>query len=500
MRTPLLLFAAVSTSLALMAGPVGADGAPVLAVTPADRAVGLSWNPVAGADGYRVLRSGSPVATVPAGTTRYTDAALSNNTTLAYTVEALVAGSTRPAAGAVRATPVDLTAPAPMTSLNVEVLDGGVEVEWWADYDAATDQGEYRFYLNGELVGVQASTATWGAFSVGGLVRGATHWLETEVVDRARNASVRRGTARFVVVDTEPPAMPIGLRADWCSSGEVRLHWDTLGGASGDVATRYDIYRNNALLDSTTAAAYTATGLVPGVPARFTVAAVDADRNASPHSVALDVTTLAKGTCTLSTPPAAPVPPAPTLYSATHQAARRIDSMLGAAPNRGTAVHLNPVEDGQTRRYAGYRLLVDGAVVRTGALPGYGLPVAVPLNGTDGTRRIEAELIDEHGQATSRRSLATATLARFAPATPTGLTVSASPGQPATLTWNPGSGPSPASYQVEVDGTTVATLAGQTTTYTVPAPQSLTVQTIRLTALDASGRRSLPTAPALIRH
>jgi Fibronectin type III domain len=89
--------------------------------------------------------------------------------------------------------------------------------------------------------------------------------------------------------DTTPPSVPAGVTATATSSTSVRVDW----GASTDDAgvAGYRVYRDGALLATTTGTTYPDSGLQPGTTYAYTVAAYDAAGNASDQSAPASVTT-----------------------------------------------------------------------------------------------------------------------------------------------------------------------------------------------------------------
>ena len=482
------LLTAVLASLLLIAHPAAADTS--LAITPDDKTLTVSWPAVAGATEYRITRDGAAVATVAGSVRSWTDTGVTNGTTHAYTVAALVNGAVTQTTGALRATAVDLRPPGQVNDpVVVQMLDGGVNVYWSASYDVAQDAGAYHLYVDGHLAGIAAGGRMQGKFSVAGLVNEAQHVFEVEVVDRLGNLSRRRSSSNSAF-DLEPPAAPINLRVDVCSGSSVTLSWDTLGGTGGDASVEYEVRRDGQTIatevqDTT----YRAQGLTAGVPTKFSVVAADAAGASSNPSLELSVTPTDSGAfasakqarpCLVSTPDRPPVPPAPALDVWG-------DSVV--TPATGTVVDLTPAEPGTWHRYAGYRLYRDGQLLRTASLRPNAPYVAVPLH--DGTTRVEAELIDLHGQTSPRSSLPVSAVTQLLPGEPTQLTASGT-----TVTWQPPTGQTPAGYEVSIDGQPALQVTQPTAT--LPATSAPTLRTIRVATVDGAGRRSLPSAPLLV--
>ena len=107
---------------------------------------------------YRVLRGGTEVATVPAGTTSWTDTGLTDGTTYAYALVAVDTADNRSAAStAVWATPIDTVAPSVPTGLAATPGLRRITLTWTpvTDPDLAT----YRVLRDGvEVVTILSGT------------------------------------------------------------------------------------------------------------------------------------------------------------------------------------------------------------------------------------------------------------------------------------------------------------------------------------------------------
>ncbi len=97
--------------------------------------------------------------------------------------------------------------------------------------------------------------------------------------------------------DTTPPSTPANVSALAVSSSQINVSWaastDNVGVAG------YQVFRNSALIKTTTALSYSDTGLAASTTYSYTVAAFDAAGNTSPQSAPVSATTLTPDT----TPP-----------------------------------------------------------------------------------------------------------------------------------------------------------------------------------------------------
>jgi len=130
-----------------------------------DSRVDLSWQPVTLLiDGepmdaplrYQVLRSGDSLPFIPLGEpvseTSFADQGVANGKTYQYKVQSVVMVEDNPVGGGisepVSATPVDLTAPAPVVGVTAVQTANGIKIFW--DKSPEADVQGYRVYRRGE--------------------------------------------------------------------------------------------------------------------------------------------------------------------------------------------------------------------------------------------------------------------------------------------------------------------------------------------------------------
>jgi chitinase len=96
--------------------------------------------------------------------------------------------------------------------------------------------------------------------------------------------------------DTAPPSVPQGLASPSQTASTVSLTWNaSTDNAGGSGVAGYDVYRNGALVGSTSATSYTDTGLAASTSYSYTVRARDNAGNASAQSAAISAKTSAGG-------------------------------------------------------------------------------------------------------------------------------------------------------------------------------------------------------------
>lgn len=96
--------------------------------------------------------------------------------------------------------------------------------------------------------------------------------------------------------DITPPSVPQGLASPSQTASTVSLTWNaSTDNAGGSGVAGYDVYRNGALVGSTSATSYTDTGLAASTSYSYTVRARDNAGNASAQSAAISAKTSAGG-------------------------------------------------------------------------------------------------------------------------------------------------------------------------------------------------------------
>jgi fibronectin type 3 domain-containing protein len=103
--------------------------------------------------------------------------------------------------------------------------------------------------------------------------------------------------------DTTAPSAPAGLQVGTATASSVPLSWTA--NAAGDGVTSYNVYRGSTKVGSSSGTSFSDTGLSASTTYSYTVTAVDAAGNESPHSSSVSATTAASGS-TDTSPPSVP--------------------------------------------------------------------------------------------------------------------------------------------------------------------------------------------------
>jgi chitodextrinase len=293
----------VTTRAADMLAPT-APGQPA-ASNVTQTGVMLAWTAATdnyGVANYLVLRNGVQVGA--ATSTSYSDSGLAPSTTYSYTIKAQdAAGNTGPASAARTVTTaagnvatVYYRLPSGWNSANIHYSPTGgtwTTVPGVAMAAACTGWMSYTANLS-NATGMQAvfnnGAGTWDN-------NGGKNYTLGTGLSRVENGVVSTG-ANPCDIDTTAPTAPTALAAGNVSATAVTVSW---GASSDNVGvTGYYVYRNGALLGTTTGTSYADNTAAPATTYSYTVMAFDAAGNASAPSSALQVTTPAASGCQVS--------------------------------------------------------------------------------------------------------------------------------------------------------------------------------------------------------
>jgi len=256
-----------------------------LTATPGINSVGLSWNAVSGATGYKVLRGTSTgVYTVTnnvASNTNY-DATAVGGTTYFYVVQGTNSSGVGASSAEVFATPT-VALPAVPTGLTAMGTNSAVILSWSAASGAASYNVK-RSTTSGTEVTIVNVAST--GYTDAAVINGTTYFYK---VSSTNNAGESADSSEASATPNVPPAAPTGLTAT-AGSNQVALSWT---GSSGAVS--YNIKRSTTsgsgygTIGSTTAptVAYTDATAVKFTHYYYVVSAVNAygeSANSSPEA------------------------------------------------------------------------------------------------------------------------------------------------------------------------------------------------------------------------
>lgn len=255
-----------------------------------ESSVSLSWNAVqdeeggSGLAGYLVFRGGVQVTPSPLVATAFIDTGLTPYTEYTYQVKAIDQGQNMSSNSAPLVLKTkDLTPPPAPLNLAGTVKDQtDVELSWDPVEDMPGGSGfdRYFIYRNGVKIGEPAAPPYLDE-SLPGLTE--FHYTVT-AVDKEGNESA---ASNEIAVTTEqgdhtPPPPPNGIRALPEGPEVLNLSWDPVhDGEGGTGVASYEIYRDSALIGTSTAPSYHDTGLTPLTVYQYQILAIDGAGNRS---------------------------------------------------------------------------------------------------------------------------------------------------------------------------------------------------------------------------
>jgi chitodextrinase len=271
-------------------------------------------------------------------------------------------------------------------------------------------------------------------------------------------------------LDSTPPTVPTGLSVTGTTSSTVSLSWkastDNVGVAG------YKIYRAGTQVGTSGTTSYTDSGLAASTTYPYTVSAYDAAGNNSAQSTAVQATTSGQ---TDTTPPTVP-----TGLSVTGTTA----STVSLAWNAST----------DTSGVAGYKIYRAGTQVGTSGTTSYtnsGLAASTTYSYT-------VSAYDAAGNNSAQSAAVQATTSgqtdTTPPTVPTGLSVTGTTVNTASLSWTASTdNVGVTGYKIYRAGVQVGTSG--TTSYTDSGLAASTTYSYTVSAYDAAGNNSAPTAP-----
>ena len=308
-----------AATITLDAGPPTVPGGVHVSASPTRTSPVVSWNASSGGPHtYQILRNGTPIGSVFAPITTFTDSSLaldgSADGTYTYTVDAIDTTGNVSAASAGADEVLDTTRPAPSAALSAVSPTAAKPVLVWPAAPGGAQVQGYNVYRGSTKLNATLVTGT--TFTDSGLVGDGSYTYTVRSVDLAGNESVD-SVAAVVVYDTTPPVAPAITATAGKAAGTAALTWSA-GADAGSGVVSYEIRRSAANgaapaspatgtpVCGTPAAAVlscTDVGLTPGASYRYSVFAVDAVGNVSAagSSAALAIPAAAD-----TTPPKAP--------------------------------------------------------------------------------------------------------------------------------------------------------------------------------------------------
>ena len=334
------------------------------------------------------------------------------------------------------------------------VSSDSVQLNWTESQDDLVMLG-YRVYRDGSRVGSTPLTS----YTDTGLTPGTSYGYRVSAFDWIGNESAKSTTLFVATADGSAPSAPGSLQGTAVSTSRIDLAWTASTDNVG--VSGYRIYRNGAVIGTTTGTSYSDTGLSEYTTYTYRVAAYDAEGNESSQSSPLSATTVD------ATPPSVP-----SNLQGTAASTSRIDLTWSASTDNAGVT--------------GYRVYRNGSLVASPAGTSYndtGLSEA-----TSYSYRVAA-YDDEGNESSQCGAVAVYTADATAPSVPSNLQGTAASTSQINLTWTASSDNlGVTGYRVYRNGSLVASPAG--TSYNDTGLSEATSYSYRVLAYDATGNES----------
>jgi chitodextrinase len=437
------------------------------ATTFSASAIDLAWTASTATDliGYRVLRNGTPVATLGL-VTAYRDTGLQGFTTYNYTVvardsEGLESGPSAPA----QATTLDATPPT--TPANLVATTTGttsIGLTWAASADPETGVAGYKVFRGG----VEVATVAQTSYQDAGLTPATTYNYRVRAVNGQGLESAQSNQSSATTLDGTGPSTPTNLVAAATGTTTIALTWAASSDPESGIAG-YLIYRGGSQIGQTAQTSFTNTGLSPATEYEYRVRAVNGDGLESALSSPAKATTLD------ATPPTVP-----QNLAANPVGTERIDLSWTAAQDPETGV-------------ASYRVFRDGSEVGTTTQTVY------QDDGLTAATEYAYYVVAVNGGGLESQPSSTVSASTFdgtGPTAPTDLIATATGTDRIDLSWTAAEDPESgiASYRVFRDGLEVGTTSE--TTYQDTGLTPATTYEYRVSAENGEGLQGGLSAPA----
>lgn len=272
--------------------------------TPTNLKPILLWTAATDTGGAGIIRYDVYRGATLAGSTAvtsFTDAALTQSGTNAYTIRAVDgAGNVGPASSPVTVV-YDVTAPTIPGSLTATTPTNSPPVlSWAASTDALSGVDHYDVFRGSTKI--NSSPVTGLGFTDTSPVTGSQTY-SVKAIDAAGNTTAA-STAKIVVYDPTPPPAPT-LTAPTATSVDPALSWTAVSDTGGSGLAGYRVYRDGTLIATTTSTSYTDSdsAVVPGTYVYNVVAFDGAGNTTSSVSRTVIVDTSAPTTPTSVTAP-----------------------------------------------------------------------------------------------------------------------------------------------------------------------------------------------------
>ncbi|PCJ59965.1 MAG: hypothetical protein COA79_09165 [Planctomycetota bacterium] len=290
---------AQSTALAITTLTISDSTAPsvptglavsVITQTTAD----LSWNVSTddvGVTNYHIYQDGTLIGT--SATASFSATGLTAGATYSFTLSAIDAANNNSAQSSAIAvmtlTATDTTAPSiPMNLLATSVTSTSLTLTWATSTDDTQVSG-YKIFKDGIFL----NSSTTNSLEILNLTLATTYSFTISAYDAVNNNSTISNALSVTtksLLDTTAPSVPTGLTTSLITENSFKISWTASSDETG--VTKYNIYKDNVLLGTSSTTSLDVTGLSSDQPYSISVQSVDEAGNKSALSSALTTTTL----------------------------------------------------------------------------------------------------------------------------------------------------------------------------------------------------------------
>jgi chitodextrinase len=342
------------------------------------------------------------------------------------------------------------------------VSSDSVQLNWTESQDDLLMLG-YRVYRDGSRVGNTPLTS----YTDTGLTPGTSYGYRVSAFDWIGNESPKSTTLFVATADGSAPSAPANLQGSAVSTSRIDLAWTASTDNVGVIG--YRIYRNAAVIGTTTGTSFSDTGLSEYTTYTYRVAAYDAEGNESSQSSPLSATTVD------ATPPSVP-------------------SNLQGAASSTSRIDLTWSASTDNAGVTGYRVYRNGSLVASPAGTSYsdtGLAEATSYSYT------VAAYDDEGNTSAPCGAVAVYTADATAPSIPSNLQGTAASTSQINLTWTASTdNVGVTGYKVYRNGSQIGMTAS--TSFSDTGLSEATSYSYRVAAYDAGNNESAQCGAAAV--
>ena len=239
--------------------------------TPSAISVDLSWKTAAGATGYEIYRDNIKVGTTAANT--YTDTGLTAGKTYVYNIKAYNETGNE----SVLSEPLMVSTPALQLNIPGNVSAAAADRTLTVSFDAVEGAESYDISINGDITNTAQNRFVFNELS-----QNILYSIKVRAVNAGGCGEWSTGVEKYTLLST-----PVNITAT-PSAISIDLSWEAVVGA-----TRYEIYRDDVLITTTSDVIYADKGLADGQAYVYKIKAYNEAGNESALSNPLTVSTIA---------------------------------------------------------------------------------------------------------------------------------------------------------------------------------------------------------------